>query len=115
MERRRKRGGYKTPHYTIPSNLCILLASLRRKPFLKMSQKTSMASTITKAATAALLLPLSEQVTVKEGEMGSGSTRVPRGMQGVAFIALTTPSPEDFTDLQDARRWLGRLFLRPLE
>ena len=48
--------------------------------------------------------PVYTEVSVKEGggEMGSGSTTVPKGMQGVAFVALTTVRPEGFTDLQDA-------------
>ncbi len=33
---------------------------------------------------------------------GYGSTPVPTGMQAVAFVALTTLQPSDFTDLQDA-------------
>ena len=44
--------------------------------------------------------PVYTPVTVKEA--GSGSTAVPRDMQAVAFVALTTLQLSDFTDLQDA-------------
>lgn len=44
--------------------------------------------------------PVYTPVTVKEG--GSGTTAVPTGMQAVAFVALTTLQPSDFTDLQEA-------------
>ena len=33
---------------------------------------------------------------------GSGTTSVPKGMQAVAFVALTTLQPSKFNDLQDA-------------
>jgi hypothetical protein len=44
--------------------------------------------------------PMYTNVTVYKS--GYGSTTVPKGMQAVAFMALTTLQPEDFTDLQDA-------------
>ncbi len=44
--------------------------------------------------------PTYTAVTVRAA--GSGSTPVPTGMQAVAFVALTTLQPSDFTDLQDA-------------
>lgn len=44
--------------------------------------------------------PTYTPVTVK-GE-GSGTTPVPKDMQAVAFVALTTLQPSDFTALQDA-------------
>lgn len=39
---------------------------------------------------------------VKVTGPGRGTTIVPEGMQAVAFVALTTLQPLDFTDLQDA-------------
>ena len=42
--------------------------------------------------------------TVTVNGVGSGTTPVPKGMQAVAFVALTTLQPSDFTDLQDATR-----------
>ena len=44
--------------------------------------------------------PIYTLVTVKGP--GSGTTPVPKDMQAVAFVALTTLQPLDFTDLQDA-------------
>lgn len=44
--------------------------------------------------------PIYTPVTVKGA--GSGTTPVPKDMQAVAFVALTTLRPLDFTDLQDA-------------
>lgn len=45
-------------------------------------------------------LPVYTPVTVTGA--GSGITPVPKDMQAVAFVALTTLQPLDFTDLQDA-------------
>lgn len=45
-------------------------------------------------------LPIYTPVTVNGA--GSGTTPVPKDMQAVAFVALTTLQPSDFTDLQDA-------------
>lgn len=39
---------------------------------------------------------------VSSNGAGSGTAPVPRDMQAVAFVALTTLQPSDFTDLQDA-------------
>ena len=44
--------------------------------------------------------PIYTPVTVTKP--GSGTTPVPTDMQAVAFVALTTLQPSDFTDLQDA-------------
>jgi hypothetical protein len=39
---------------------------------------------------------------VTVNNLGSGTMPVPKDMQAVAFVALTTPQPSDFTALQDA-------------
>jgi hypothetical protein len=40
--------------------------------------------------------------TVTVNKAGSGTTSVPKGMQAVAFVALTTLQPSNFNDLQGA-------------
>ena len=44
--------------------------------------------------------PMYTPVTV--ATPGSGTTPVPKDMQAVAFVALTTLQPSNFDDLQDA-------------